>query len=833
MTLNEIFLKKEITTQAYNTCVDNNIDTLMDLKQFYSTYGSFEHLTNCDPKSNIELVGLCVKYFDFVSDSRVKVGEYSNLDYYYLIRGFNQIQIDALNKSISIVLNKLSIRSINAISRFFSGAIDAEGFSKCLFQNNNFEKHSLKKMNNVGLKSLPEILAFFNEIKNSVILISNNADTSDLSIFDINSKFIGFEFKVSQLNNENRLIVNNFILSLTSKLSVRSYNAICNFLENRFDITVMTDKILMHDDFNFSVLKNVGRRSIPELEDYINKIKEFTINVLLEPHIFSENIQENNIADQTSLFNMSINIYELVDRLINEFKLLNQTETFIFKHTHNLYIDNKFLTLDEISEIILKTPERIRQIREKLLNKFRNGITSLKQNDKSVLSRYNLDLNEKFIIITDDICRNINLLDQTNFSKEFMTFILSVSLESEFTLIGGLEAIQLKRVRRSNFLHEWKSIYLVKNELFKIFDFNKFIDDVELRISEKIIEDYKFNFKSYLSNFSFEMSKSISVELVSFCEQLLNEEFSIFLNINEDIIFERNTFKTVHEYAREALEDIGVPAHKDLIEKRIKELYPNFDKTISSTSLKREYGFVPFGRSSVFGLKKWELENKTIKGGTIRDIVEEFLMDKSDPIHIKEISDYVLQYRPESNLKSIIHNIKMEDNNRFLFFKNSLIGLKKIKYNFDKYQLIVDSDKIVIKSWDENLQILKNFVHIHNRLPSSMGCPLEEIKINRWLNVQRTKINRNLLEDSKKLEIQKIINNHVVKNNKTDLYRNVKYSELEEFIKSENRLPSSQKSDESRLYHFFYNQRELFHNSKLESNDLNFFFRILKLIKNK
>nr|WP_315163585.1 hypothetical protein [uncultured Flavobacterium sp.] len=769
MTINEIFLKKELTTRAYNTCVDNNIETLMDLKQFYSTHGSFEHLINCETKSNIELIGLCVKYFDFVSDSSVKVGDYSNLDYYFLIRGFNQNQINSLNSFISTVLNKLSIRSINAISRFFSGTIDAEGFSKCVFQHNNFDIYTLKKMNNVGAKSLPEILAFFNEIKNSIILISENTNDSELSKFDMKPKFIGFDIKVSQLNDENRQMVNNYILSLTSKLSVRSYNAICNFLENRFDITIMTDKILKKDDFKFSVLRNVGRRSIPELEEYFNKIKEFTLNVLLESPLLSEINQENNllvrIPDQTLIINQSINLFKLVDTLINEFKLLNQTNTFIFKHTHNLYIDNKLINLEELSKTLQLSAERIRQIREKLLTKFSNEISLLKHNNKILLSRYNIGLDDNFIIITDELCREINSQDQINFSKQFMTFILSVALETEFTLLGGLEAVKLKRIRGADFSHEWKSFYLINSKLFKLFDFNKYIDDVELRINEKINEEYKFSFKSYLSNFSYEKGIVISEELFSFCEKLLNEEFSIYLNINEEIIFIRNTIKTVSEYALEALESLGVPTHKDLIEKHIKELYPNFDRTISNNNLKREYGFVPFGRSSVFGLKKWELENNTIKSGTIRSIVEEFLLDKSEPIHINEISNYVLQYRPESNQKSIIYNLKMEDNNRFLFFKNSYIGLKSLNYNLNLFEPLEPSHK-------KNISIV-----------NSMTSKIEN------------------------------------------------YNFLINFITNNKRLPLANKSDEYVLYNFYYNQKKLFEKSMLNELYKMKFIEVIELIK--
>ena len=144
-----------------------------------------------------------------------------------------------------------------------------------------------------------------------------------------------------------------------------------------------------------------------------------------------------------------------------------------------------------------------------------------------------------------------------------------------------------------------------------------------------------------------------------------------------------------------------------------------------------------------------KIENNTIKGGTIRSIAEEFLLNYNKPMHIGEIAKYILKYRPESNEKSIIYNLKMEDNNRFLFFKKSLIGLKSKMYDDPELELLDESDKIEKKTWEENYQELINFIEKNNRLPSSMSCPLNEIKINRWLNVQRRKRIEEFLKKTK------------------------------------------------------------------------------------
>jgi hypothetical protein len=163
---------------------------------------------------------------------------------------------------------------------------------------------------------------------------------------------------------------------------------------------------------------------------------------------------------------------------------------------------------------------------------------------------------------------------------------------------------------------------------------------------------------------------------------LINEELGIYLDDEEKITFERNTFKTLPEYAYEALEILGKPSHIDEINKQIKILKPDYNNTIKNTTLKREFGFVPYGRASIFGLKKWDYEKENIKGGTIRSIVQEFLENHSAPVNIKKITEFVLKYRPESNSSSIRSNLMLDEHNTFIFFKDSFVGLKSKKQEY-------------------------------------------------------------------------------------------------------------------------------------------------------
>jgi hypothetical protein len=92
--------------------------------------------------------------------------------------------------------------------------------------------------------------------------------------------------------------------------------------------------------------------------------------------------------------------------------------------------------------------------------------------------------------------------------------------------------------------------------------------------------------------------------------------------------------------------------------------------------MRNKLTFIHRGRKSTYGLKKWEDERVDIKGGAIRDIVEEVLQKANSPKHISEIMKTVLSYRPETNEKNVLSNLRQESNNRFVFYESGFIGLK-------------------------------------------------------------------------------------------------------------------------------------------------------------
>jgi hypothetical protein len=158
---------------------------------------------------------------------------------------------------------------------------------------------------------------------------------------------------------------------------------------------------------------------------------------------------------------------------------------------------------------------------------------------------------------------------------------------------------------------------------------------------------------------------------------VIQNQFGLGLHGNL-IPFTRNTQKTLSDCALQALQKIGHPALLSGIKEKITEEYPEMDINIVSlrnTLTRNKDIFISFGRTSTYGLKQWETENKAIKGGTIRDIVEEFLKKRNEPCHLDSITRYVKKFR-KTTFANIWGNLKLSGDTRFTFPKSYYVGLK-------------------------------------------------------------------------------------------------------------------------------------------------------------
>src|SRR5690554_6916553 len=720
--------------------------------------------------------------------------------------------------------NEISVRAYNVCR-------DNKLFTLSDLKNYFHANKSFKGLRNCGTKTNRDLIE---------ICTKNNVDT-DHKKEDNNQKEKPFENTVSELSRVQREVINSFIVVNTNSLSTRNRNVILSLLEENLKVKNFIEKILNKESLNFANLKNVGSRSVNELNIYVSLIKEFLLDVsqtkdskklsrLKNIFFIQRTFDISNVPNEVL---ESESIFQIINFLLNQNAFFDNTQTAIVKKALKLFNNQNELTLDKIAEEFDLSRERVRQIRKYCLDNLFNNLLFISNFNDDLFQKYSIDVESSYIEINTDILDKINQSNNTNFSREFITYILSAYLNESFSLIGNYEDVLQPKYFNSRNRHNWNNFYLVEKELSSEFDFISFSNDISRRLSERIEESYFFNFKSYLSKFLSNNNIDVLELLFPICENIINEEFEIYLDLEENINFKRNTSRQAHEYAFEALELIGKPSKVKEIFEKVIELHPNYDTEEAKirVSMKRKNGFVPIGRKSVFGLKKWESELDNFKGGTIRDIVEEYLMQFTVPKHISDITEHVLKYRPKSNQYSILQNLKLDESGLYIFFKGSHIGLTTKKYESD-FKKISEVQKTDRKTWEERFEMLQNFVSIEKRLPFSNGVPEKEIKLYRWLNVQKSKQNKGKLSKSKAEKLNILLAKFPSVNGRRRLNSNEKYQELISFVTNNHRLPSANKNGEENLYQFFYKQRKLFDKNELDSKEENKFIEVAKLLQN-
>lgn len=551
------------------------------------------------------------------------------------------------------------------------------------------ENRSFNKLRNCGKKSDEELTELCNKYKNIDFIFQE--------IFPV--KFENkFKIIISELSRNQREVINSFIQVNTNSLSVRSQNGIKALLENNLKIKNFADKILFEDGFDIKKIKNIGAGSVSELEIYIDIVEGFIIEVSKnENDKYLISLKNKFLIQNTfSLSNIpyeileSESIFQLTNFLINQNAFYDINQTKILTKSFKIYLNSPELTLDEIAGELDLSRERVRQIRKIIFEELFPKLLFNQNFDDNLFEKYNIDNTQYYIEINSNQQEVINKHNKTNFTKEFITYIIYSYWSCEFELVGNKKDVLLPRSFNARNRHNWNNFYLVKKELAQEFDFMSFANDISERLNERLEETYSFSFKSYLSNFLINDNLEILSTIMEIAEKIVNQEFEIYVDLEDNLIFERNSVKTLPQYICDALEEIGKPSTVEEIYNFIENKNPGTSKSSEALrgSCQRAESLIFFGRSSTYGLKKWEIEMENIKGGTIKNIIAELLNISDTPIHINEILNEVHKYREFTNERNIITNLKLDPSKDFIIYNQKFVGLKaKIKiYENDKYE---------------------------------------------------------------------------------------------------------------------------------------------------
>jgi len=550
--------------------------------------------------------------------------------------------------------------------------------------NHYSEFKTFMNIRNCGIRTNEELIEFCK--KNFQVEILEKTNKEDITI---ENKFTTI---ISNLTRSQREVVNSFIEISINKLSNRSKNIMNSLLNEDLKINNLYEKFLKNTNFNFKDIKNSGTRTEIELNQMLLKIIKF-----LEETFNNKNINEIKASKNKFLLekffphfklnneNIDVSsIFKIIDFLIFKNVIFEKHTSIVFKKSFKIYLNQTTLTTLEIANELNITNERVRQLRKVFLIKIFEYFQFIKNIDDDLYQKYGIDINQNYIMIDDYLSSKINNFNKTNFSLEFNTFLIYFFYCEQLNILGNIEdVLEVKHFNSVKNRHKWSRFYLINNTIYDVFDFNAFVEDISNRLLEKIEETYSFHFETYLLNFFKVKEDKFKAEISIIAEEILFQEFELVIEQHDCLIFKQNTIKHISQYAIEALEKLGVPSKLESIFKIIDDDFPKITKSKDALrgTLNRTPEFIFFGRSSTYGLKKWEIEKEGIKGGTIRDIIYEYLEEKNVPVHIFEILIEVSRYRSNTNAKSILTNLKLDSQKKFVFFNQNFIGLSYKNYS--------------------------------------------------------------------------------------------------------------------------------------------------------
>lgn len=367
-------------------------------------------------------------------------------------------------------------------------------------------------------------------------------------------------------------------------------------------------------------------------------------------------------------------LFGFIDFLIRNGKVLPERNTVIFKRRSGYFSGIAIETLENLAKIFNLTRERVRQIAESAIKKFDDKIARLEDQKRLLRSvtNYSWDYEGDLLYTHQSYVNTLKRTEEVNFHPAFFTRILRMLTEDSYLL--------LECDKKPD-----HSTFLVKMELAEVFDFKAFLEDVSTLLEDSLQKEYILSFNGYLISFLENEKFDLLPRISQVCQTILIQEFSEHLSFDfqGNLILYRNNSIKVADYATEILRAKNRPMNIFEIHESVKNKHPDYNgglENLRSHLYRGKDVFIFFGRRSTYGLREWEGSIEGIKGGTIRSIVEEYLEQCDEPKHISEILSFVLRFRPNTNERSVIGNLKLEQNSKFKDFGGNFWGLSVQDY---------------------------------------------------------------------------------------------------------------------------------------------------------
>jgi hypothetical protein len=693
LSLKEIYHQEWMTVRAYNVCVNNDIETLSQLLNAYKQSGSFVQFRNCGTKTEKELIGICKKYLnhDNINDDTKEPNENTS-----------DLSLKEINEREWMTVRAYNVCVDNGIE-FLSQLLRVYSQPK-----------SFSQFRNCGIKTEEELIEICKKYLHFNIEEEKPKEIIDISIEVIN-----------QLTLFKKNVLYRYLLNIFDNLSVRARNGLLPIVDGEATGHAILNNVVLKK-IDFLEAKNIGKYTLADLEtfksnaihfiDKLNKIDDTLLTQEYLKLICDSYYSESGklIGEHINIFINEVNkikIFTLFNFLNEHDYLFKPNSKEVFKYVYCIPFESR-LTMEAIANKMIITRERVRQIKIKLIEEIKDNVSFILSLRPEDLSNYGFSEDMDMMIINESFANKLNETENVSYNYLFYSLVFSELFKRTHSAIGFDDTIAKNKQTKRNVI--FRNSYLITLPIFESLNFDSFIQDVFDKLTDRITETYSIYFEGYLKDFVSSQERQLFTRTKNVCEQILYNEFDLVVDPDGFLVFTRNTKKLNHEYIELILEENRRLMTVEEIFEEMKIKYPDVETTESSVRgslIKEKEKFFYIGRTSTYGLKKWEYEDETLKGGTIRDIAEEFLRQFDEPQHIYDITKYVSKYR-DTNEKNIISNFKLEgDNKRFILYAGGFVGL------IDKYY---PPEKL-------NFSMVKGFHFTTDRINNFKGRNIEDL----------------------------------------------------------------------------------------------------------
>ena len=632
------------------------------------------------------------------------------------------------------------------------------------------------------------------------------------------------------LNNLQKEFVKTKYEQLIRNFSTRSQN-----LFSAISIEVFVIEYLYYPDSKLLKIRNLGKNSLEEgvtlksmLKEEIERLLSMSIETLEKEFLFYryEKLSDNDFSLSFYEKKQHLPMFWILEQYLKD---NNSREIDILIQSFPIYHQQHILSLQEIAQKHNLSNERVRQIRNDIfhrtfeitddINKEKDcllGLTSIlnNKNDWSYLAKL---IDGKIIINCETAEIKDNIEEECcNFSIKFILQIIAYLYQDMYSLKGGFNTSN----KNTN------DTFLVKKELCEIFNFEKFIDDFKNYIADNDTE-HNLNIESYLANsncWHTTIDDTIFNDILCIINIILLREFNLYPNQDGQIIIPQKKEKDPSTVLYEILKKNNKLMSINDIFVEFKKILPNHKYTNPNqirSYLQKHEAITYQSRKSEYLLKEWE----HIKAGTIRGAIVEFLESKDTPQSVEDITDYIIQFFPSTQKKSI--HSTMFSGEKFIQYKKGLFGLSEKQYSceYEPINLLENQTKL----FEQRLHDFEKFVILNMRFPFSSSENKDEPSLYRWWQIQIKNRNKNL-SDSQKSEIERIKNTYTdLEGNKSSCEWDLNYIKFKDFLLEKLRIPKAIES-ENFLYNWWCRAKYNYKKNKLNEKQREKFIEIKAIL---